>query len=1687
VRSQRWLAILTVVTMLTSGSSLPFAPPTIMAQAPIGADFALDARDLRFIFRQIQIAQAHAAGGQLLGSGANQVNEARLPFGLRTVDGSFNHLGSGQTRFGAADQRFPRLTSRVLRDVPGPSSYADVNGPVTDPQPRIISNLIVDQTENNPAAAAAAAAGGELTPSGAFFIPNVAPDVGLSAPFNSMFTFFGQFFDHGLDLVNKGGSGTVFVPLQSDDPLFVPGGPTNFMVLTRATHLPGLDGVVGTPDDINDAVNQTTPFVDQNQTYTSHPSHQVFLRDYEMRIDLVTNTMKPRSTGKMADGIGGHIANWGEVKSEARTKLGIQLVDTDVFNVPLLLTDPYGRFIPAANGFPQIVTSLSPLTTVPGDPAANGGLGVRIPQGAPRTGHAFLDDIAHAANPANGPHNAGLLADHFVTGDGRGNENIALTAVHTIFHSEHNRLATQIGGVNGVGGLIDTLLTPTEAAAWRAVDAGSGWDYGERVFQAARFVTEMEYQHLVFEEFARKLVPSINEFIGDGINFQSDTNPAIFAEFAHQTYRLGHSMLTETIPRMRPNGTRYDISLLNGFLNPREFRNPNGGPALTAGQAAGEIFQGGTRQVGNEIDEFVTEAVRNTLLGLPLDLAVLNIARGRSEGIAPLNLVRRQLFSATGDAALEPYRDWFDLKLGLRHEESLVNFIAAYGIHSTIQAATTLGARRTAAAALMLDAGFMFGPAAQTGVDTIDLWPGGLAEKIAPFGSMLGSTFNFIFEKQLENLQNADRFYYLERLDGLNLLAQLEGNSFSELIERNTTAVGLPAEVFSRPDLILNVAALVTPNEEGIGLNGVFNDPDTELDERTIQQLVREPNGTLRYFGPQHVTWNGSPTGDRLKSSEGDDTMRGSDGNDTLEGGAGNDNHVGGLGDDILSDIFGEDVMKGGPGNDVISGGSGPFDLLQGNEGADFVIGGNDVSEVFGGSGNDTIYSGDGPTESFGGAGDDWIEGGPQLDLLVGDENNQFQDDPDQGHDVIVGGKGDDDYDSEGGDDIMVADVLGTERLEGMLGFDFVTYRGDPDVVDADMSIRVVLPPNLEELRDRFDLVEALSGWNRNDFLRGTDRLAVDMEGHELTQAGINRIAGLSAFLNGATSFTGGDIIMGGAGNDLLEGRDGDDFLDGDAWLNVQLRAPIPDAPNTFQLVDSLHALKADVIAGRINPSQVTIVRSIVTPTTGGGTDTAVFSGARANYTVTTSGSITTVVDNVGTDGTDRLRNIERLTFADGTFDPNNNPPTGAPVLSQALPQENEAITAARGTLADVDGLTGVVFNFQWQQGPVGGAAFTNIAGATAATFTPTQAQVGQVLRAIASFSDDGGTLESVPSAATGVVGDVFLGTANNDVFNGTAGRDNADGNGGNDTLTTGDADDVATGNAGNDTLQMGAGNDVANGGAGDDTINTGAGDDSIRFNAAAGFDAVNGGGGVDEIRALVAGAIIGLSSVTAVENITAAGFANVAILGSEAANTLNFSSVTITGITSIRGGGGNDVVTGSGAADRIEGGEGNDSLNGGAGADDLRGDEGTDTINGGAGADTIAGGGAADTINGDAGVDTIDGGGGNDTITGGAGNDTMNPGATIGADIFRFAAGFGTDIINGFGATASATVGQDRLHVVALGITQANFATRVTIVASGANTRITVRNADNTVAGTITLNGVAVATVTVNDFTLAP
>src|SRR5690606_27318351 len=119
-----------------------------------------------------------------------------------------------------------------------------------------------------------------------------------------------------------------------------------------------------------------------------------------------------------------------------------------------------------------------------------------------------------------------------------------------------------------------------------------------------------------------------------------------------------------------------NLPLLQGFLNPDEFTK-NG--AITPGEAAASLIRGLAGQVGNGIDEFVTGTLRNNLLGLPLDLATINMARARDTGIPPLQAARSQFYAATLDPTLSPYSSWEDYRLSMKHSDSIVNFIAAYG------------------------------------------------------------------------------------------------------------------------------------------------------------------------------------------------------------------------------------------------------------------------------------------------------------------------------------------------------------------------------------------------------------------------------------------------------------------------------------------------------------------------------------------------------------------------------------------------------------------------------------------------------------------------------------------------------------------------------------------------------------------------------------------------------------------------------------------------------------------------------------------------------------------------------------------------------------------------------------------------------------------------------------------------
>src|SRR4030095_11864311 len=194
---------------------------------------------------------------------------------------------------------------------------------------------------------------------------------------------------------------------------------------------------------------------------------------------------------------------------------------------PLLATDDYGNFIRGAHGLPQVVMKgADGIAGTADDVLVEGNRAAPISlANAVGTGHQFLIDIAHSAHPAaapvlvrdnngviGGPQPAGtydgeLLDAHYIAGDGRVNENIGLNTGHHIFHSEHKRLVDHTKAVildtargGDVSFLNEWLLTPVTTVP--ANLSTLVWN-GERLFQGAKFRTEMQYQHLVVQEFTR--------------------------------------------------------------------------------------------------------------------------------------------------------------------------------------------------------------------------------------------------------------------------------------------------------------------------------------------------------------------------------------------------------------------------------------------------------------------------------------------------------------------------------------------------------------------------------------------------------------------------------------------------------------------------------------------------------------------------------------------------------------------------------------------------------------------------------------------------------------------------------------------------------------------------------------------------------------------------------------------------------------------------------------------------------------------------------------------------------------------------------------------------------------------------------------------------------------------------------
>ena len=341
---------------------------------------------------------------------------------------------------------------------------------------------------------------------------------------------------------------------------------------------------------------------------------------------------------------------------------------------------------------------------------------------------------------------AGPAGDYFLAGDVRSNEQAGLTSMHTLWMREHNYWADRIAA--------ETSLTSDED-----------------IFQAARKIVNAEEQAITYNEWLPALTGTA---LAGYTGFNIAVDPSISNEFSTAAFRIGHSMLSDTMLRMDDSGATIvegDLELKDAFFNPSNITSVGIEPLL----------KGLASQAAQEIDNQVVDGVRNFLFGPPgaggFDLASLNIQRGRDHGLADYNTMRQD-----------------------------------YGLPA-VSLFTDITSDTAVSDALAL---------VYTDVNEIDPWIGMLAEEHVA-GSSVGELMQLIILDQFERLRDGDRFFYLNTDDPSGLgsllgelgmtIGDLDNTILSEVLERNTGYSSFQTNVFFIP----------TPGAFGLlAMGGVF-------------------------------------------------------------------------------------------------------------------------------------------------------------------------------------------------------------------------------------------------------------------------------------------------------------------------------------------------------------------------------------------------------------------------------------------------------------------------------------------------------------------------------------------------------------------------------------------------------------------------------------------------------------------------------------------------------------------------------------------------------------------------------------------------------------------------------------------------------------------------------------------------
>ncbi|NXI64251.1 PERE peroxidase, partial [Anseranas semipalmata] len=318
----------------------------------------------------------------------------------------------------------------------------------------------------------------------------------------------------------------------------------------------------------------------------------------------------------------------------------------------------------------------------------------------------------------------------FKAGDKRVTENLGLSALHTVFLREHNRLVKKLGKLN------------------------PHWD-GEKLYQESRkiivamtqIITYRYYLPLVLGEETNKWIPLYR-------GYNETVDPTVSNVFS-LAFRFGHTSVQPLVSRLddnfQPMGSLSHVPLHLTFCASWRVVTEGGIDPIIRGMVIDHSKL-------MKQDQLLIEELQNRLFEqtavMGLDLAALNLQRGRDHGLPGYNAWRRF-------CGLSQPQNVDDLSEVLGNSKLAKKFIDLYGTP-----------------------------------DNIDLWIGAIAEPFVPQGRV-GPLLACITGTQFRNLRDGDRLWWEK--PGVFTLQQLHALtkvSLSKVICDNTHIKKLPRDMF---------------------------------------------------------------------------------------------------------------------------------------------------------------------------------------------------------------------------------------------------------------------------------------------------------------------------------------------------------------------------------------------------------------------------------------------------------------------------------------------------------------------------------------------------------------------------------------------------------------------------------------------------------------------------------------------------------------------------------------------------------------------------------------------------------------------------------------------------------------------------------------------------------------------------